>query len=238
MQLRVFSYNIHKGKGPLIGSVRLHDLIAEVAGRKADLVLCQEVFHGMRAGPWDQSRDLAAGLDLVALYEPNAVYSKGHHGNTTLTRLDVGAVANHNLSTNPLEKRGVLYSSHPIGGHQLHVFNTHLGLNNRQRRHQAGRICQIIEEKCGDGGPILLAGDFNDWTGGLGELLRARAGLQNAFAGLVRERRVSWPSNRPFFDLDRIYFRGLHLVEARVHQAAPWTRLSDHLPVEAEFALE
>lgn len=238
MRFRVLSYNIHKGKGPLIGSVRLHDLISEVAGRRADLVMCQEVFHGMRQGDWDQSRDLASGLDLVALYEPNAVYTKGHHGNTTLTKLDVRAVVNHNLSTNPFEKRGVLYSRHPLGGTHLHVFNTHLGLNNRQRRHQAGRICQLIEEACADGGPILLAGDFNDWTGGLGELLRQKAGLENAMGRLVRERRVSWPSNRPIFDLDRIYFRGLRLLESRVHQAPPWTRLSDHLPVEAEFAIE
>jgi endonuclease/exonuclease/phosphatase family metal-dependent hydrolase len=41
----------------------------------------------------------------------------------------------------------------------------------------------------------------------------------------------------PLFRLDRIYARGLDVVDARVHYAFPGNRLSDHAALAATFEL-
>jgi endonuclease/exonuclease/phosphatase family metal-dependent hydrolase len=39
----------------------------------------------------------------------------------------------------------------------------------------------------------------------------------------------------PVFRLDRIYARGLSIVDAHVHYAFPWGRISDHAALAATF---
>jgi endonuclease/exonuclease/phosphatase family metal-dependent hydrolase len=39
----------------------------------------------------------------------------------------------------------------------------------------------------------------------------------------------------PMFRLDRIYARGLVIVDAHVHYAFPWGRISDHAALAATF---
>jgi endonuclease/exonuclease/phosphatase family metal-dependent hydrolase len=39
----------------------------------------------------------------------------------------------------------------------------------------------------------------------------------------------------PMFRLDRIYARGLRVIDTRVHYAFPWGRLSDHAALGATF---
>lgn len=236
MDFRVLTYNIRKGKGGYRGPVTVGTMAEKLAGRRADIILCQEVFHSSNSHGPSQSRDLGERLSYRAVYEPNAVYRKGHHGNATLTRFDVHRYFNSNVSTNPIEKRGVLYSLIECHRGPVHVFNTHLGLNKAQRVKQILRIAAIMHEVCHDGRPVVLAGDFNDWTGQLDQLIRKHCGLENALSTLAKQDRRSWPSARPVFGLDRIYFSNLRLVGIRVLGQDPWNRLSDHLPVEAEFA--
>lgn len=236
MDFRILSYNIRKGKGGYRGPVTVGSMAEKLATRQADIILCQEVFHSSNGhGPY-QSSDLGNRLSYKSVYEPNAVYRKGHHGNATLTHFDIHRYFNSNLSTNPIEKRGVLYSLIECRQGPVHVLNTHLGLNKVQRLKQVLSIANILSEICHDGHPVLLAGDFNDWTGQLDQAIRKYCGLTNALATLDKQQRRSWPSARPVFGLDRIYFRGLRLVGVRVLSSNPWDRLSDHLPVEAEFA--
>jgi len=45
----------------------------------------------------------------------------------------------------------------------------------------------------------------------------------------------TFPSLLPVFRLDRIYARGLAVVDARVHYAFPSARLSDHAALAATF---
>lgn len=235
MTLRVLTYNIRKGKGGYQGKVELRAIADQVGRRDPDLFLCQEVFHGAN-GERGQSEELGRLLNLRHIYEPNAVYRRGNHGNATLTSLTVESFFNRNVSTNPIERRGVLYSR-LIGADEqkMHVFNTHLGLNRRQRLMQINAIAEMIKTLCTDDLPIVLAGDFNDWTGALDRHIIRTCGLHNALDELHHLHRRSWPSHRPFFGLDRIYYRNIKLTDVRVHNRGPWTKLSDHLPVEACF---
>jgi endonuclease/exonuclease/phosphatase family metal-dependent hydrolase len=47
--------------------------------------------------------------------------------------------------------------------------------------------------------------------------------------------RPTFPSLVPVFALDRIYVRGMRCVSTFVPRGAAWARMSDHLPLVAEF---
>ena len=82
---------------------------------------------------------------------------------------------------------------------------------------------------------VLLAGDFNDWTGRVDPLICEGSDLDNAMLLLTMQERRTWSTRRPLWALDRIYYRNLHLRDVTVLRESPWDRLSDHFPVRATF---
>jgi endonuclease/exonuclease/phosphatase family metal-dependent hydrolase len=236
--LRLITWNLRKLKGAGGTLVSAGELAGVIVPHHPHLVLCQEVFHSCETAGPAQSRDLATLLSMSPAYGPNAVYRRGNHGNAILTALPIERSANFDLSTNRIEKRGVLYARLEHPDFSLHVLNTHLGLNSVQRRRQVGRIAQVIEELVPDGEPLILAGDFNDWTGRLDRWVRERCRVNSAFEGLPIGRRLSWPSHHPVFGLDRVYLRHLVPLSVQVLGGAPFDRLSDHLPITVQLGLQ
>jgi endonuclease/exonuclease/phosphatase family metal-dependent hydrolase len=47
----------------------------------------------------------------------------------------------------------------------------------------------------------------------------------------------TYPSRLPLLHMDRVYVRGLLPVSAHVPHGRAWARMSDHLPLIAEFEL-
>lgn len=235
--VRVITYNIRKGKGAHGRSaVQMAALGQALAEHDADVVLCQEVFHSSRTGA-SQSGHLAQAMGLSSYYGANKFRAVGHHGNTTLTRLKVESFVNHDISTNRIERRGALYVRLGLDGSPLHVFNVHLGLNRWQRLSQIKQIATVIAEVCGAGEPLLLAGDFNDWRHDLDRFIVGELGLSNAFADHEPATILTWHARRPVFNLDRIYIRNLRVQRADRLHGAPWSELSDHLPLYAELCI-
>jgi endonuclease/exonuclease/phosphatase family metal-dependent hydrolase len=238
--LRLITYNIRKGKG---ASGR-RDGCVQPIGRalhalKPDLLLCQEVFHSDPAHAQldrQQSQTLGDALALTPCYGPNRVRRRGEYGNATLSRLPVEYVQNHDVTTNMIEKRGVLYARLKMGDMPLHVFNAHLGLNQPQRLRQIRRIAAIIAETCGPLEPVLLAGDFNDWTRRIDQEVVGTMGFTNAMADVTGPESLTWHVRRPVFNLDRVYLRHLEVCGAERLAGAPWNELSDHFPLMAELA--
>jgi endonuclease/exonuclease/phosphatase family metal-dependent hydrolase len=234
LQLRVVTYNIRKGKG-IRGSRPDFETIANHLGDlQPDLLLCQEVFHA--GSGMHQSREMATHLDLLHRYEPNAEYRKGHHGNATFSRIHIEHHENRDISPNRIERRGILYTRLETPSANIHVFNTHFALAQRQRLRQANRLAEMIDELTSPADPVILAGDFNDWTGRVDPIICEAADLDNAMMLLTMKERRTWSTRRPLWALDRIYYRNLNLVDIHVLRDAPWDRLSDHFPVVATFA--
>lgn len=235
-QIRLLTYNIRKGKG---ASGRLDGCVAALskalAEHKLDVLLCQEVFHD-RAKRFSQSTLMAKSLGLSHYYVPNKTRRVGHHGNATFTHLPVEFVRNFNISTNPIERRGVLYSRLKIQDTTLHVLNAHLGLNEGQRLKQIKRIEEIINTYVGKDEPVILGGDFNDWTRRLDHIIKGM-GFHNPFAALEKKEGHTWHARRPMFTLDRIYIRNLQVLQVRRFHGHPWTDLSDHLPLWVRLSL-
>ncbi len=232
--IHVVTYNLRKGKGVLGSRPRFAEVARNLGALAPDLLLCQEVFHGGHGV--DQTQEVSDHLELLHRYEPNAVYRRGHHGNATFSRLPVVAHQNTDISPNRIERRGVLYTRlGPWNGRDLHVFNTHFALTQRQRMRQARQLGEMIEALAADSDPVILGGDFNDWTGRVDPVIRQRGDLSNAMLTLDAKHRRTWSTRRPLWCLDRLYYRNLELSEVRVLTEDPWPGMSDHFPVRAVF---
>jgi endonuclease/exonuclease/phosphatase family metal-dependent hydrolase len=60
--------------------------------------------------------------------------------------------------------------------------------------------------------------------------------IAGSLAGIVPPLdKPTFPSRVPVFALDRIYTRGLRCRATYVPRGPAWTRMSDHLPLVAEF---
>lgn len=239
--VRIATYNIHKGVQGL-GPVRrleIHNLAHAVEQFDADIVCLQEVrrFHRKlqkRFAHWPEvaQADYLTPDGYEAVYRTNAVTRHGEHGNALLTRWPVLGSGHQDVSDHPFEQRGLLHVMVEVAGRAVHVVVVHLGLIHASRERQVLRLGQFIEREVPAGAPLVVAGDFNDWGA---QLLRPMAAL-----GLhtFEDRRLpTFPARLPLLHLDRIFVRGLTPLSAHVPHGRAWTRMSDHLPLIAEFAL-
>jgi endonuclease/exonuclease/phosphatase family metal-dependent hydrolase len=94
------------------------------------------------------------------------------------------------------------------------------------------QLCRFIAREIPPDAPLLVAGDFNDWSSRVQSHFHA-AGLL-AFKGV---RVATFPSRLPLVQLDHVFARGLQPVRLDVPKGAIWAQMSDHLPLIAEFAL-
>ncbi len=81
--------------------------------------------------------------------------------------------------------------------------------------------------------PLLVAGDFNDWSARLRPAMRAMRLVDH-----VGERQATYPARLPLAQLDYVYGRGLKPLGVVVPRGPVWGRMSDHLPLIAEFELD
>jgi endonuclease/exonuclease/phosphatase family metal-dependent hydrolase len=232
-RLRFITYNIRKGKGASGRDKMTEPLARAIAIQAPDVLLCQEVFHAH--GSAAQSDLIAEALDMVSHYRANKHRKVGHHGNASFTKLPISTVQNFDVSTNPIERRGALYTRVELPHGPLHIFNVHLGLTERQRFTQVEQINELVKRLALPHDPVLIAGDFNDWNGRIDKHVTGQLGFTNAFAlKPVREIRT-WHAKRPVFNLDRVYLRHITIENASCLVGEPWNVLSDHLPLCVEL---
>ena len=239
--LRVATYNIHKGVQGLGPARRLeiHNLGLAVEQLDADLVCLQEVrklhrreqafFHHWPELP---QADFLAPEGYEAVYRTNAVTKHGEHGNALLTRWPVVGHQHEDISDHRFEQRGLLHVQVQVQGRPLHAIVVHLGLIPGSRVRQVERLQQFIEREVPGNEPVVVAGDFNDWGPQLKRIL-AGYGLHEFDA----PRAYTYPARLPLAQLDHVYVRGLTPVGLHVPRGRIWWRMSDHLPLIAEFKL-
>lgn len=239
--LRVATYNIHKGvqgMGPR-RRLEIHNLGHAVEQLDADIVCLQEVrkVHSREAEfftrwPDMPQADFLAPEGYEAVYRTNAYTRHGEHGNAMLSRWPVVAHQHEDMSDHRFEQRGLLHAEVTVHGVSIHVVVVHLGLIRASRVRQLEQLKRFIEREVPAGQPLVVAGDFNDW----GSLVRRSLGG----AGLVALEQASmatFPSRLPIVQLDHIYARNLVPVGLHVPRGRNWWRMSDHLPLIADFRL-
>lgn len=239
--IRVATYNIHKGVQGLGPRRRLeiHNLGHAVEQLDADIVCLQEVrkmnrseAHHFERWPELPQADFLAPEGYEAIYRTNAITRHGEHGNALLSRWPVVTHQHEDISDHRFEQRGLLHVEVMVHGQAVHVLVVHLGLIRSSRARQVVQLQRFIEREVPPAAPLLVAGDFNEW----GALVQRAFSAINLKAFEV-ERHPTFPARLPLVQLDYVYARGLVPLTVSVPQGRIWWRMSDHLPLIAEFSL-
>ena len=237
--LRVATYNIHKGVQGLGPARRLeiHNLGHAVEQLDADIVCLQEVrkLHRREEQYFNRWPELPQAEFLCpegyfALYQTNARTKHGEHGNALLSRWPVVSHGHEDMSDHRFEQRGLLHAELKIGRRKVHVIVLHLGLIAGSRGRQVEQMLRFIEREIPRTAPVIVAGDFNDWGGKLRPMLNS-----HGFQDFMGQRALTYPSRLPLTQLDYVYCRGLKPVGLEIPRGRIWWRMSDHLPLIAEF---
>lgn len=237
---RVATYNIHKGVQGLGPRRRLeiHNLGHAVEQLDADVVCLQEVRKLHRGEEQYFSRwpdmpqaDFLAPEGYEAVYRTNAYTRQGEHGNALLSRWPVVMHQHEDMSDHRFEQRGLLHVEVLIHERPVHVVVVHFGLIPASRTRQVAQLMTFIAREIPEHAPVLVAGDFNDWGSSVRNALKSIHLL-----ALDKPRTATFPARLPLVQLDYVYARGLTMVDVQVPRGRIWWRMSDHLPLIAEFA--
>lgn len=239
--LRVATYNIHKGVQGLGPARRLEilNLGHAVEQLDADVVCLQEVrkLHRREERYFTRWPELPQAEFLcpegyAAVYQTNATTRHGEHGNALLSRWPIVSHGHEDMSDHRFEQRGLLHVEVKTHRRTVHVIVLHLGLIAGSRVRQVEQLGKFIEREVPRTAPLIVAGDLNDWGGKLRPAMN-RIGLRD----FVGERVLTYPSRLPLTQLDYVYARGLKPVGVHVPRGRIWGRMSDHLPLIAEFRI-
>ena len=137
------------------------------------------------------------------------------------------------------ERRGALWVRLDVTPRPLHVINTHLGLNRRDRLAQTEALFGpqwLGHAACGP--PLVLCGDFNALPGSKVHR-RVLQQLRDVHASLPAHRpRRTFPTRYPLASLDHIFLSTEFVVHEVEVVRTPLTKAaSDHYPLLVELSL-
>lgn len=213
------------------GRVSPLQIVRVIEQHNADIIALQELDSGLvRTGHVDQAKLLANMLKMNHHFHPSIHIEAGQYGNAVLSPHPMRLFHASELPTIPRkkikERRGAIWLKIDIGGTEIEVFNTHLGLNRHERLTQARALMSpewIKHPKCQE--PMILCGDLNTtrWS-------RVYKIFRNT---LVDVRRAStWPSRFPLLRLDYIFIsRDIKVINSTVLKDGLTRKASDHLPL-------
>lgn len=238
-QIRVATYNIHKGVqgvGPR-RRLEIHNLGLAVEQMDADIVCLQEVRKMNRSEaayfphwPSQPQADYLAPEGYEAIYRTNAVTRQGEHGNAMLTRWPVVRHQHEDMSDHRFEQRGLLHSEVSVEGRAVHVLVVHLGLLRASRLRQMAQLREFIKREIPVDAALIVAGDFNEGARLVGRHL-VSTGLTSCCSASL----PTFPSRLPLLQLDHILVRGLRTKDTVVPRGRVWAQMSDHLPLIADL---
>lgn len=227
--ITVATYNVHRwtglnGRGPM-DPARAAFVISEL---NADVIALQEVMRPHRGD--DPLIALADAMGLHVTFAATRVHKRGEIGNAILSRWPIGAVSMLDLSFSRLESRVAVSARFRFETTGLDIISTHLALADRTRHRQVRLLLDHPELRTE---PTLLLGDMNAW--------RQCKATQTLDAEFDEHHNRNWPPSfpaaAPVFALDRVYARGVEVLEVNAHLTRAAQRASDHLPVVAQVRL-
>ena len=245
--IKVLTYNIHKGFSASNLRFILHDIKDSLRHIDADVVFLQEI-HGERTisnsrfDDWHNNNQFEYLADQVwphHVYGKNAIYKSGHHGNAILSKYPFIRWENIDVSFMRTASRSLLHGTIEMPGQEqiVHIICVHLGLFGRERDGQLKTLVKRINSHIPANEPLIIAGDFNDWRGRAEYHLHHGLGVKEVFKNIHGAHARTFPAMLPVLSMDRVYYRGLDVIDCKRLHGNPWSRLSDHTPLLAEFKL-
>jgi endonuclease/exonuclease/phosphatase family metal-dependent hydrolase len=243
MKLKILSFNIHKGFNWNNSTLSIENTKSAIHSTHADIVFLQEVvgsniIHEQKHENWQQEqyKFLAENKWNDFAYAKNAIYEHRHHGNAILSKYPIKKFEQIDISTNPLEQRGVLFCEIQLPETIVHAYCVHLNLLGKDRKIQYEKLLKIIYTKTDKNTPIILAGDFNDWNKKASSFFEEHHFIES-YKEIHGKYPKTFPVQFPILTLDRIYLKRISPKNASVLYQDEWKTLSDHaaLLVEGEI---
>jgi endonuclease/exonuclease/phosphatase family metal-dependent hydrolase len=244
--LKIVTYNIHKGFGVANFRFVLHQIRRALESTNADLLFLQEIqgHHKKRQARIESWPNLPQFMFLAENFWPhyaygkNALYRGGHHGNAILSKFPFLMWENISLAKHKRASRSLLHAviDMPSINNHLHIICIHFALFKTQSRKQLMVLKNRIIERIPEDAPLIIAGDFNDWHGQAEHFLEIDLALKEVFKVSHGYHAKTFPIWSPKLAVDRIYYRGLELISCQRLHKMPWRKLSDHVPLYAEFS--
>lgn len=236
MKLRLMTYNVHRCVG-VDRDLNVERVAAVIADARPDIVALQELDVGrMRTRGVDQAHALAELLGMRSRFHPAMHVEEELYGDAILTALPERLVRAGSLPTYPrirsLEPRGALWVAIDIGGVELQVINTHLGLVPREQQLQATALLgeQWMTSEAFTS-PAILLGDFNATP--YSQTYRMfQTVLRDAQLGRKAAPTATFPSRFPFMRIDHVFLAGdIEVTGIHSPYDARARVASDHLPL-------
>jgi endonuclease/exonuclease/phosphatase family metal-dependent hydrolase len=243
--IRVATWNIHKGVNGLGPRRRLeiHNIGLAVDQFDADIICLQEVRkhhhrEAQRFSHWPslEQADFLAPLGYTPVYQTNAITKHGEHGNALLTRWPVIKHQHEDMSDHRFEQRGLLHVEVLIHAAPVHIVVVHLGLIKSSRRRQVKQLCDYIQREIPKDAPLIVAGDFNDWGTACEAALKSEHLHTFQSNPITAKKLRTYPARLPLVQFDYVFARHLTATSVVVPTGQSWARMSDHLPLIADFA--
>jgi endonuclease/exonuclease/phosphatase family metal-dependent hydrolase len=245
------TWNLHKGRSPL-GLQAWSAMRRWVQDKAADVFFLQEAMarrvpgthraaafgqplSGMPEDTWHcQATDLADAQQMQVALGTNVIKRTWRHGNAILSPHPLDLGGRWDISAHRFERRGLLVARAAFHDRQLTLLCAHLALTRSARIRQMEWIAHWIAREA-PAGPLILAGDFNDWKNDSLPLFQS-IGLREVSTSLGAPVKT-FPAFSPALALDKMYVRQIApLSVERPDPRAAW--LSDHLPYVARLRFE
>jgi endonuclease/exonuclease/phosphatase family metal-dependent hydrolase len=238
---RILTYNVRHCLG-IDGQLSPKRIAEVIASCEPDVVALQELdVNRARTGGVDQVGAIAEVLGMHLHFYPAIRVMEECYGDAILTARPSTLVKAELLPSwgwrTFVEPRGALWVSIDVGGSEIQVINTHLGVLEAARVRQADGLLGpdwLTHSACRE--PIIVAGDFNAVPGSRA-YKRLAARLRDAQTWPGRSRRQpTFPSRAPLLRLDHVFVsRSIEVLKAEVIRT-PLARIaSDHLPLLVDF---
>lgn len=242
-RLRVMTYNVHACIGT-DGKLSPERIARVIASCEPDVVALQELDAGRaRTGMVDQAQAIAQILEMEYHFFPSINVEEGRYGNAILSRFPMQLVRVAALPVSKRyqtrEPRGALRVSLDVAGQTVHVINTHLGLNIRERLEQVDVL--LGADWLGDESidcPLILCGDLNA-TPSSTAYRRISERMSDTQVSLAGNRpRSTWYSGFPLKRIDHVFISdGLTVEKVLIPEHRLARVASDHRPLAVDLKL-
>jgi endonuclease/exonuclease/phosphatase family metal-dependent hydrolase len=242
---RILTYNVRRclGTDGRQSPARIAEVIAACG---PDIVALQELDVGrVRSGGIDQAHAIARELGMRHVHFNAALrVMEEEYGDAILTArpsklMKAGALPG--LMHRPaLEPRGALWASIHVGGVEVQVINTHLGLRRSERLAQIDALLGsdwLSHPACR--GPVVLLGDFNALPRSRA-YQRLAAQLRDAQIGphIHHPPRRTFPARLPLLRIDHVFVsRSVDVVRVEAIRTPLARVASDHLPLIVDLRI-
>ena len=240
---RILTYNVHRCVG-MDGELDVARIAKAIAQMRPDIVALQELDVGRaRTGGVDQAHAIAELLGMSFHFHPAFRVEEESYGDAILTACPIqvmkaGALPGSN-AVRGLEPRGALWVKIDLGGVELDVVNTHLGLVPHEQRAQASALVGdswMGHPDCTD--PAILLGDFNA-TPRHAAYRRLAERLRDAQKAHRRHGLPTFPSRFPMIRIDHVFVsRSVTVTGVHTGHGALIRQASDHVPLAIDFRID